>query len=177
MFEKILKDLYSSDTNWRIASLRYFNPIGSHDLGCLPENSKGKSANLFPAILKTIMRKQKIFLIFGKDWPTYDGTCIRDFVHVMDLAEAHIAALKFLKENRPQNISINIGTGQGTSILKIIKIFQKVNGVSFPYDFVERRMGDQPFLVADNSLALDLLDWAPRRNIVDMCTDSVKNLI
>ena len=175
--EEILNDLYLSDTGWKIASLRYFNPIGSHDLGLLPENSRGKSTNLFPAILKTIIGNQKRLDIFGNDWPTYDGTCIRDFIHVMDLAEAHIAALKFLIDNRPQNIALNIGTGKGTSVLEIIKTFQEVNGICFPYHFVKRRKGDQPFLVADNKLALSLLDWIPRRNIVDMCADSVKNLI
>ena len=174
--EEMLNDLFLSNTDWKIASLRYFNPIGSHDLGLLPENSKGKSANLFPAILKTIMGYQKKLLIFGKDWPTSDGTCIRDFIHVMDLADAHIAALKFLIHNRPQNIALNIGTGKGTSVMEIIKTFQEVNGICFPYHFVERRMGDQPFLVADNKLALSLLDWHPKRNIVDMCSDSVKNL-
>ena len=95
----------------------------------------------------------------------------------MDLAEAHVSALRFLKDNKPQNISINIGTGKGTSVLEIIKTFQKVNEIDFLYDFVERRIGDQPFLVADNKLALDLLDWLPKRNIGDMCTDSVKNLL
>ncbi len=174
--EEMLNDLFISNTDWKIASLRYFNPIGSHDLGLLPENSKGKSANLFPAILKTIMGYQKKLLIFGKDWPTSDGTCIRDFIHVMDLVDAHIAALKFLIHNRPQNIALNIGTGKGTSVMEIIKTFQEVNGICFPYHFVERRMGDQPFLVADNKLALSLLDWHPKRNIVDMCSDSVKNL-
>ena len=114
--------------------------------------------------------------IFGNDWPTYDGTCIRDFIHVMDLAEAHIAALKFLIDNKPQNIALNIGTGKGTSVMEIIKTFQKVNGIYLPYQFVERRIGDQPFLVADNKLALSLLDWLPSRNIIDMCIDSVKNL-
>ena len=175
--EEIFKDLYFSDTNWKIVSLRYFNPIGSHNLGLLPEDSKGNSANLFPAILRTIKGGQKRLRIFGKDWPTEDGTCIRDFIHVMDLAEAHVSALRFLKDNKPQNISINIGTGKGTSVLEIIKTFQKVNEIDFLYDFVERRIGDQPFLVADNKLALDLLDWLPKRNIGDMCTDSVKNLL
>jgi len=173
--EEIFKDLYFSDTNWKIISLRYFNPIGSHNLGLLPEDSKGNSANLFPAILRTIKGKQERLRIFGKDWPTEDGTCIRDFIHVMDLAEAHVAALRFLKDNKPQNISINIGTGKGTSILEIIKTFKELNGIEFLYDFVERRIGDQPFLVADNKLALDLLNWSPRRTIEDMCTDSIKN--
>ena len=161
--------------NWRIASLRFFNPIGSHKLGLLSENSKSKSSNLFPAIIKTIMGEQEKLLIFGKDWPTCDGTCIRDFVHVMDLAEAHIAALKYLKENKTQNISVNIGTGKGTSVLEIIKIFQEIKGLRFAYDFAKRRIGDEPFLVADNNLALDLLDWRPKRTIEDMCIDYVIN--
>ncbi len=174
--EEILKDLYLTDKKWKIVSLRYFNPIGSHNMGLLSEDSKGKSANLFPAILKTIIGQQQKLLIFGKDWPTDDGTCIRDFIHVMDLAEAHVAALSFLRVNRPQYKVINIGTGKGTSVLRIIKTFQEINGITFPYAFVKRRMGDQPFLVADNKLALKLLDWKPKRNIVDMCTDSLKNI-
>ena len=171
--EELLSDLFACDKNWRIASLRYFNPIGSHKLGLLPEKSKSKSSNLFPTIIKTIMGEEEKLLIFGKDWPTYDGTCIRDFIHVVDVAEAHIAALKFLKDNRPQNIVINIGTGQGTSVLEIIKIFQEIKGLRFAYDFAKKRIGDEPFLVADNNLALDLLDWFPKRTIEDMCFDYV----
>ena len=94
-----------------------------------------------------------------KDWPTHDGTCIRDFIHVMDLAEAHIATLDFLKKNKPQYISINIGTGKGNSVLEVIKTFQEIKGINFTYDFVDRRLGDQPFVVADNKLALELLKW------------------
>ena len=171
--EEILCDLYDSGEKWRIASLRYFNPIGSHSLGILSENSKKKSSNLFPAIQKTIKGEQKELLIYGNDWPTFDGTCIRDFIHVMDLAEAHIASLNFLKEHKTQNVAINIGTGEGLSVLEIIKTFQEIKGISFPYDFSTRRLGDEPFLVADNTLALKLLDWVPLRNIGDMCTDYV----
>ena len=171
--EDLLSDLFACDKNWRIASLRYFNPIGSHKLGFLSENSKSKSSNLFPAIIKTIMGEQEKLLIFGKDWPTYDGTCIRDFIHVMDLAEAHIASLNYLKANKTQNISLNIGTGKGTSVLEIVKIFQEIKGLRFDYDFAKKRIGDEPFLVADNNLALDLLDWFPKRTIEDMCIDYV----
>ncbi len=174
--EEILSDLYDCNNDWRIASLRYFNPIGSHDSGLLAEKSRINSSNLFPAIIKTIMGHQKKLLIFGKDWPTFDGTCIRDFIHVMDLADAHIAALNFLKENKPQNISINIGTGKGTSVLELIKTFQKINGISIPFDFAERRMGDQPYLVADNKLALKVLDWFPKRDIYDMCSNVIKDI-
>lgn len=173
--EEILRDLYASDEKWRIANLRYFNPVGSHESGLLIDKFKEKSSNLFPAIIKTICGHQKKVLIFGKDWPTSDGTCIRDFIHVMDLAEAHIATLNYLKDNTPQNISINIGTGKGTSVLRIIKTFQEIEGINLPYDFVERRLGDQPFVVADNSLALKLLNWFPKRSIMDMCSDSVIN--
>ena len=112
-------------------------------------------------------------LVFGKDWPTPDGTCIRDFIHVMDLAEAHIATLNYLKNNKPQNISINIGTGKGTSVIEAIETFQKIKDIDFEYKFVERRLGDQSFVVADNKLALDLLKWTPKRNLLDMCKDSL----
>ena len=171
--EEILKDIFESDKNWRIANLRYFNPVGSHSSGLLSENSKGKSSNLFPAIIKTLRGEQKKLLIFGRNWPTYDGTCIRDFIHVMDLAYAHIATLNYLKKNSSQIISINIGTGKGKSILDVIKTFHSIKGVKFDYDFEERRLGDQPYIVADNKLALKLLDWEPKRNLLDMCNDSL----
>ena len=173
--EKILGDLFDSDKRWKIANLRYFNPVGSHSSGLLQENTKGKSSNLFPEVLKTIRGKQKELSIFGNDWPTKDGTCIRDFIHVMDLAEAHIATLDYLKNNNPQYVSLNIGTGKGISVLEVIKAFQSLEGISFKYDFVDRRLGDQPFLVADNQFALKLLCWAPKRNLFDMCNDSITN--
>ena len=171
--EQILRDLFDSDKRWKIANLRYFNPVGSHFSGLLQENTKGKSSNLFPAILKTIGGEQKKLLIFGNDWPTLDGTCIRDFIHVMDLAEAHIATLDYLNNNDPQCLSLNIGTGKGISVIEVINVFLKIKGVSFKYDFVERRLGDQPFLVADNKYALEILNWRPKMNLIDMCNDSL----
>ena len=171
--EQILADLFFIDKRWKIANLRYFNPVGAHSSGLLEENTKGKSSNLFPAILKTIRGEQEKFLVFGNDWPTTDGTCIRDYIHVMDLAEAHIATLNYLINNDPQNFSLNIGTGKGTSVIEVIKAFKEIKGVSFEYDFVDRRPGDQPFLVADNKLSLKLLDWSPKRNLFDMCYDSI----
>ena len=171
--EQVLKDLYDSNKEWRIANLRYFNPVGAHPSGLLEENPKTKAPNLFPEILRVIRGDKKKFLVYGKDWPTHDGTCIRDFIHVMDLAEAHIATLDFLIKNKPQYISINIGTGKGNSILKVIKTFQEIKGIDFAYDFVDRRLGDQPFVVAENKLALELLEWAPTRDLVDMCKDSI----
>ena len=171
--EEILRDLFFSNRNWKIANLRYFNPVGSHCSGLLGEDSKGKTTNLFPAIIQTIRGNKEKLLVFGKDWPTPDGTCIRDFIHVMDLAEAHIATLNYLKNNKPQNISINIGTGKGTSVIEAIETFQKIKDIDFEYKFVERRLGDQSFVVADNKLALDLLKWTPKRNLLDMCKDSL----
>ena len=171
--EQILKDLFNSDKRWRIANLRYFNPVGSHSSGLLEENTKGKSSNLFPSILKTIRGEQEKLLVFGNDWPTPDGTCIRDFIHVMDLAEAHISTLDYLKKNKPQNISINIGTGKGTSVIEVLKAFHDIKGISFSFQFVKRRIGDQPFLVADNRFALKILRWHPQKSLFDMCNDSV----
>ena len=142
----------------------------------MSENSRGNSKNLFPAIQKTIIGEQKELFIYGNDWPTYDDTCIRDFIHVMNLAETHIASLNYLKEYNNQKIVINIGTGKGSSVLEIIKTFQDIKGIKFPYDFTTRRLGDEPFLFAENSLALKLLDWFLKRNIDDMCTDYVINL-
>ncbi len=171
--EEVLKDLYESNKEWRIANLRYFNPVGSHTSGLLEENPKGKESNLFPAILRVIRGDKKKLLVYGKDWPTHDGTCIRDFIHVMDLAEAHIATLEFLIKNKPQYISINIGTGKGNSVLKVIETFQEIEGIDFAYEFVGRRLGDQPVVIAENKLALKLLKWKPRRTLFDMCSDSV----
>ena len=175
--EQILRDLFQSDKSWKIANLRYFNPVGAHSSGLLEENSKCKSSNLFPSILKTIKGEQKKLFVYGKDWPTPDGTCVRDFIHIMDLADAHIATLDYLNNSGSQNISINIGTGKGISVFEVIKTFQSLKGISFDYDFVERRLGDESFLVADNRLALKLLNWSPQRSLYDMCNDSIcKNL-
>ena len=171
--EKILNDLSLFDkAKWRIASLRYFNPAGSHPSGLLEESPKGEPLNLFPILNRVIKKEKKDFFIFGKDWPTHDGTCIRDFIHVMDLAEAHIAALNYIISNKPKFIAFNIGTGLGTSILDLIKTFKKIN-IDIPFKFLNKREGDEPFVVADNSLALSLLKWKPQRSLTDICKDSI----
>ena len=171
--ENILEDIVASDSKnkWRIANLRYFNPAGAHESGLLGENPKFKSLNLFPSIISSLDGLQKKLLIFGKDWPTKDGTCIRDFIHVMDLAEAHIATLDYINKNKPQILILNVGTGKGTSVLEVINTFQKINQITLLYEYVDRRLGDQPIVVADNSLALKLLNWRPKRNLSDMCRD------
>ncbi len=173
--EKILEDLFASNTKkWKIVNLRYFNPVGAHDSGLLGENPLNKPTNLFPIITKVAKKINEELFIYGNNWPTRDGTCVRDFIHVMDLAEAHIAALDYISNNPSQIISLNIGTGKGTSVLEIVNKFIEVNGIDIPYRFVGKRMGDAPYVVADNSLALELLEWIPKRNIEDMCRDSWK---
>ena len=114
--------------------------------------------------------------IFGNDWPTKDGTCIRDYIHVMDLAEAHNAALKYLDSKNSQILALNIGTGIGHSVLEVIETFSNVNSINIPFSFVKRRRGDAPFVVADNSLALKTLKWEPVKSLEDACRDSFKFL-
>ena len=173
--EKLLKDLYQSEkNNWKIINLRYFNPVGSHNSGMIGEEPNNKPANLFPVIEKVVLGELTKLSIFGNDWPTKDGTCVRDYIHIMDLSEAHYAAYSFLKENKPQYLSVNIGTGTGLSVLDIIKIYSRVNKISIPYEFVERRNGDASYVVANNNLALKLLNWKPVKTQEDMCRDSFR---
>ena len=173
--EKILKDLYSSNKNkWKIISLRYFNPVGAHDSGLIGEEPTGKATNLFPILEKVVIGELDKLFIFGNDWPTKDGTCIRDYIHIMDLAQAHYASLKFLRNNEPQFIALNIGNGKGLSVLEIIKNYARINDINLPFEFADRRKGDAPFVVADNSLALELLDWKPEKSLEDICKDSFR---
>lgn len=175
--EKILEDIYlSNKKNWKIANLRYFNPAGAHESGLLEEKPKGDFSNLFPAINKVLRKEKEKLLIFGNDWPTKDGTCIRDYIHVMDLAEAHYSSLDYLLKKEPEYLSINIGTGTGSSILDILNNFNDL-GFNIPKKFVDRRSGDYPFIVADNNLALKLLNWSPKRNLKDMCIDFLNSFL
>jgi len=170
--EKFLSDIYQSDpSEWRFACLRYFNPAGAHSSGLIGEDPLGLPNNLYPQITRVAIGKMDYIKIFGSNWPTPDGTGIRDYIHVMDLAEGHFAALDFLINNKPQIIKLNLGTGKGTSVLDLIKTFQRVNDVKIPYIFVDRRPGDNAFVVADISLANSIFDWKPRRNIEDICRD------
>ncbi len=170
--ELILQDLFNSKANnWKIANLRYFNPIGAHPSGLIGEDPLQKPNNLFPLITRVAIGQYKYLTIFGDDWPTPDGTCIRDYIHVMDLANAHTATLEYLFDNKPQIINLNIGTGIGTSVLELVRYFQSINGCNIPYKFSGRREGDVSKLVADNKLALSILDWIPVKNISDMCKD------
>ena len=170
--ERILNDLFNSNTSkWKIASLRYFNPVGAHESGLIGEDPLGNPNNIYPQITRVAIGKLNEIKIYGSDWPTPDGTAIRYYIHVMDLAEGHLSALNYLITEKPQFLIANLGTGKGTSVLELIKTFQKVNAVKIPYNFVNRRYGDYGFVVADNSIAKQKLKWEPKRNIQDICKD------
>ena len=170
--ERILKDVHNSEPKkWRIAILRYFNPIGAHRSGLLGEDLSQTPNNLFPRITGVAIGKLNLIKIFGSEWPTEDGTCIRDYIHVMDLAEGHLLSLKYLIKENPQFLTLNLGTGKGISVLKLISIFEKVNKVKIPFKYDKKREGDNASVVADNSLAKSILNWIPKRNIEDMCRD------
>ncbi|WP_288260283.1 UDP-glucose 4-epimerase GalE [uncultured Prochlorococcus sp.] len=170
--EKLLNDVFISDPNkWRVANLRYFNPIGAHESGLIGEDPSVNTNNIFPRIIQAASKQIRELKIYGKNWPTIDGTGIRDYIHVMDLADGHLSALSFLNSNKPNIFNINLGTGKGTSVLELINIFEEINKVKVPYSFVDRRKGDSAIVVADNSLAKSLLNFVPRRNINSMCRD------
>ena len=173
--ENLLNDLFKSKSElWRIANLRYFNPIGAHESGLIGENPLGTPNNIFPFILQVASCKEPFLKIFGKDWPTKDGTGVRDYIHVMDLAEGHLVALEYILKQKSQILNLNLGTGKGTSVLELIENFQIANNIKIPYKFVDRRYGDVPRVVADNSRSTALMNWEPKRNIQDMCRDGWK---
>lgn len=175
VIEKLLEDIYLSSKNaWSIINLRYFNPIGADPDGLIGENPLSVKNNIFPLILDVASKKLDKFTIFGNDWDTKDGTCIRDYIHIDDLAESHIRALQYVAENKPNFLNLNIGTGKGTSILELINTFEEINKVKIPYVFGQRREGDFGCVVADNSLSRNLLNWAPQKNLEDMCRDGWK---
>ena len=170
--ETFLKDIFNSDrNNWKIINLRYFNPIGAHKSGLLGESPNGLPTNIFPIILKVASNEIEKLMVFGKDWNTKDGTGIRDYIHVLDVAEAHIKSLEFLFCNDAKFLNLNLGTGIGTSVLELIKTFEKVNNVKVPYSFTKKRKGDSACTVADNTLLKSVLGWYPKRTLEEMCRD------
>lgn len=171
MIEKILKDLYSSDNNWSIAILRYFNPIGAHKSGLLGENPNGIPNNLMPYIIKVATGELKCLGIFGNDYDTKDGTGVRDYIHVVDLAKGHVKAIeKILKETGYD--CYNLGTGNGYSVLDLVNTFMKVNNVNVKYEIKDRRPGDIDACYADPSYAYEKLGWKAEKDINEMCLDS-----
>jgi len=169
--EDILISLSNHDPNWSIGILRYFNPIGAHRSGLIGEDPKGIPQNLMPFLTKVALGEIKELKIYGSDYPTPDGTGIRDFIHVMDLAEGHLSTLEHLNNNLGIEI-LNLGTGEGTSVLGLIKTFQDVNKVEIPFSFYERRPGDVFSSFAQVSKAKRILNWKTKRNLKLMCKDS-----
>ena len=173
--EELLSDVYYSDPDkWRIANLRYFNPIGAHFSGMIGESPMGIPNNIFPFITQVAAGIRDKLNIFGNDWPTLDGTGVRDYIHVMDLAEGHIMALEYLLKNQNKIISLNLGTGKGTSVLELVNTFKRVNNINVPIEFSGRRDGDCCSVIADNSLADSCLEWTPKRSLEQMCIDGWK---
>lgn len=170
MIEDILRDIYSADNSWNIILLRYFNPVGAHPSGRIGEDPNGIPNNLMPFISQVAVGKLKELNVFGNDYPTPDGTCIRDYIHVMDLADGHVKALEKIKEN-PGVVAYNLGTGKGSSVMEMIAAFAEATGIKIPYKITGRRPGDAPVSYADPSKAEKELGWKASRNIIDMCRD------
>ncbi|MGJ8680098.1 UDP-glucose 4-epimerase GalE [Paraglaciecola sp.] len=171
MVELVLRDLYKSDNDWNIALLRYFNPAGAHPSGKIGEDPNGIPNNLMPFITQVATGKREQLSIYGNDYDTPDGTGVRDYIHVEDLATGHLKALDKLKTG-VGIVTYNLGTGQGYSVLDMVKEFEKQSGKAIPYQFVERRSGDVASCYADPKTAKDALDWEATRGLPEMCRDS-----
>ncbi len=171
MIERILKDLYVADSEWSVSILRYFNPIGAHKSGLIGEDPKGIPNNLLPYVTQVASGKRDHLSVFGNDYKTHDGTGVRDYIHVVDLAQAHLKAL-----DRAEKVTgveyYNIGTGVGYSVLDIVKAYEKATGVKIPYVIAPRRPGDIDECYADPTKAYELLGWKAQYGIEDMCRDS-----
>ena len=169
MSEKILTDVVKANPYWSVALLRYFNPVGAHESGLIGEAPNGIPNNLMPYITQVVKGKLKKLRIFGNDYSTLDGTGVRDYIHVMDLAEGHVAAL----DNLTEGVHIyNLGTGQGTSVFQLVKAFKEANDIEIPFEIVARRPGDIAESYADASKAKRELGWTTKRSLVDMCRDA-----
>jgi UDP-glucose 4-epimerase len=169
--EEILHDLAASDPEWRIACLRYFNPVGAHESGLIGENSGGTPNNLMPYIAQVAAGQQAELNIFGDDYPTPDGTGVRDYIHVMDLAEGHVAALDLLRKTVGWH-AINLGTGKGYSVLEMVDAFEKASGRKVPYRVASRRAGDVAECYANPAKASQVLQWTAKRSLDDMCAST-----
>jgi UDP-glucose 4-epimerase len=177
MIEQILQDLHAADPVWRIGLLRYFNPVGAHASGLIGEDPRGIPNNLMPYISQVAVKRRERLQIFGNDYPTSDGTGVRDYIHVMDLAEGHVAALGKIGTTAVPSpptapLVVNLGTGGGCSVLEMVRAFEEASGQKIPYQIADRRPGDIAACYADPSLAQRLLGWKARRTLSDMCVDA-----
>ncbi len=171
MGENILRDLETSDSSWVVAYLRYFNPIGAHASGLIGEDPRGIPNNLMPYVTQVAVGQREQLQVFGDDYETPDGTGVRDYIHVWDLAQGHIAALRHLFERR-KSITVNLGTGRGYSVLELIRAFERASGKAVPYVVAPRRPGDVGACFADPTLARDVLGWHAQHDLDRMCVDS-----
>lgn len=173
MIEEMLMDLQRAEPDWHIALLRYFNPVGAHSSGCMGEDPRGIPNNLMPYIARVAVGTYRQLSVFGNDYPTLDGTGVRDYIHVVDLAKGHVAALRAFNEPaNPNLLAVNLGTGQGYSVLEMIKAFEQASGRTIAYQIVERRAGDVASCFADTSLAQKLLGWQAEKSLLEMCQDT-----
>ena len=170
--EQILKDVYKSDNTWDICILRYFNPIGSHESGIIGEEPQGRPNNLMPYIVRVASGELEELSVFGNDYNTPDGTGVRDYIHVVDLAKGHIKALKKLEKEKSGIYIYNLGTGKGYSVLDMVKAFEKATGQKVKYKITERRAGDIATCYADATKAKEELNWVAEKSLEDMCRDS-----
>ena len=171
MAEQILRDLGVAEPAWQTACLRYFNPVGAHESGTIGEDPRGTPNNLMPYVAQVAVGRRPRLQVYGHDYPTPDGTGVRDYIHVMDLAEGHVAALRRLFE-APGSFTVNLGTGRGQSVLEVVKAYEHASGRPVPFDLVPRRPGDVAACYADPLRASELLGWRAQRGLEAMCTDS-----
>lgn len=171
MIEEILRDLAQAEGSWRIAVLRYFNPVGAHDSGLIGEDPNGIPNNLMPYISQVAVGRREYLPVWGNDYETADGTGVRDYIHVVDLAKGHMAALRKLK-GAAGIVTYNLGTGRGQSVLEMVRAFEQASGQKIPYRISDRRPGDIPICYADPSKAQRELEWRATRGILEMCRDS-----
>jgi UDP-glucose 4-epimerase len=171
MIEDMLRDLAAADSRWRVALLRYFNPVGAHPSGMIGEDPQGIPNNLMPYVAQVAIGRRPEVSVFGGDYPTPDGTGVRDYIHVVDLARGHLAALDVL-DKLSGAVPINLGTGRGYSVLEVVAAFESASGRKVPFRIVDRRPGDIAACYADASLAKEMLGWSAGRGMVTMCEDS-----
>ena len=174
MIEEILRDLHRSDTSWKLGILRYFNPAGAHASGLIGEDPQGIPNNLLPVVAQVAVGRRTCLNVWGNDYPTSDGTGVRDYIHVVDLALGHLKALKVLEglQKMSECLTVNLGTGRGYSVLEIIRAFEQASGRSVPYKIAPRRPGDVASCYADPQRAFELLNWRAERGIGAMCADA-----
>lgn len=172
VLEEIMGNVYRSEPGWRIGLLRYFNPVGAHPSGLIGEAPQGVPNNLMPYVAQVASGQREQVQVFGQDYDTPDGTGVRDYIHVMDLAQGHVAALRYLQENEPELLAVNLGTGRGYSVLEMIQAFARSSGRDIPYTIAPRRPGDIASCWADTRLAREKLNWTADKDIQEMCDDA-----